>query len=117
MNANTTISEKDFTDYQLQRVRAVARDLARTGLKTRELARLTGLKWDTIRAAEQSRPIRLDCFLRIEAFLLHWEQTHPAEPHTSWEAPATTPMTEQQPQPDTPPRGKGGKFVKKEEAK
>lgn len=60
------IPECEFIAY-FDRVRqALARQIAYSGLSLSEIARATRMKWDTVYAASQGRPIRMENAARIQ---------------------------------------------------
>ena len=63
------IPEGDYVAH-FERVRQeLARRIAYSGLSLAEIARGTRMKWDTVYAASQGRPIRMENAARIEYFL------------------------------------------------
>lgn len=63
------ISEAEYVAH-FERVRHhLARMIAFSGLTLSEIARGTRLKWDTVYAASQGRPVRMENAARLHLFL------------------------------------------------
>ena len=105
------IPESRFHQHTVRQLQRLAQDLKATGLTIAEISRITRMNWDTVYKAMNRRPIRFDNAERLRFFVKQWQQEQDAA-----KAPAPAPVTDQ-PKPATPPRGKGGRFTKKEETK
>lgn len=66
MEATPYIPECEFTAYFEQVRLELARKIAHSGLSLSEIARATRMKWDTVYAASQGRPIRMENAARIQ---------------------------------------------------
>lgn len=63
------ISESEYRAY-FERVKLdLARKIAFSGLTLAEIAKATRMKWDTVYAASQGRPVRMENAARIQYFL------------------------------------------------
>lgn len=69
------IPESEFTAHFDQCLLALARAIAFSGLSISEIAKGARLKWDTVYAASQARPVRMDNAERIRYFLKVHQQT------------------------------------------
>ena len=63
------IPESEFTAHFDQCLLELARAIAFSGLSISEIAKGGRLKWDTVYAASQARPVRMDNAERIRYFL------------------------------------------------
>ena len=63
------ISESEYMAH-FERVKLdLARKIAFSGLTLAEIAKATRMKWDTVYAASQGRPVRMENAARIQYFL------------------------------------------------
>ena len=69
MEATPYIPECEFTAYFEQVRLELARKIAHAGLSLSEIARATRMKWDTVYAASQGRPIRMENAARIQLLM------------------------------------------------
>lgn len=63
------ISEREYAENQERALTDLAREIAFSGLSLSEIARGTRMKWDTVYAASQCRPVRMDNAERIRYFI------------------------------------------------
>ena len=121
------IPENHFLEHNRTQLQKLAQDLRATGLSMNRISELTRMNWDTVYKAMNERPVRFDNAERLRYFIQWWKEHQGELPENRKTKPATPPEvkadpvpeltknspTTQQPQPATPPRGKGGKFTKK----
>ena len=94
------IPENHFLEHNRIQLQRLAQDLRATGLSMNRISELTHMNWDTVYKAMNERPVRFDNAERLRYFIQWWKEHHAEET-----------------KPATPPRGKGGKFTKKNQAK
>lgn len=63
------IPEHEYSENLDRSLRDLAREIAFSGLSLAEIARGTRMKWDTVYAASQCRPVRMDNAERIRYFI------------------------------------------------
>lgn len=77
------IPESEFTAHFDQCLLELARAIAFSGLSISEIAKGARLKWDTVYAASQARPVRMDNAERIRYFLrVHQNRIRDEKEHT-----------------------------------
>lgn len=76
MEATPYIPEREFTAYFEQVRLELARKIAHSGLSLSEIARATRMKWDTVYAASQGRPIRMENAARIQYLMEKTRDRH-----------------------------------------
>ena len=77
------IPESEFTAHFDQCLLELARAIAFSGLSISEIAKGARLKWDTVYAASQARPVRMDNAERIRYFLrVHQNKKKKKKEHT-----------------------------------
>lgn len=77
------IPESEFTAHFDQCLLELARAIAFSGLSISEIAKGARLKWDTVYAASQARPVRMDNAERIRYFLrVHQNTIHDEKERT-----------------------------------
>ena len=77
------IPESEFTAHFDQCLLELARAIAFSGLSISEIAKGARLKWDTVYAASQARPVRMDNAERIRYFLsVHQNMIRDEKEHT-----------------------------------
>ena len=59
------ITEAEFAEDYAERLRVMARAVAFSGLSISEIARAARVKWGTVYAVSQGRPVRMDNAARI----------------------------------------------------
>ena len=116
------ITEQEFTANHRAKLQELSADLRASGLSMLAVSRLTNLSYDVVSAAFNGRSVRYDSYERLRLVLRRWKEERPqyttgtytitARPGIPTGVPKPEPAPEQ-PKPATPPRGKGGKFVKK----
>ena len=111
------IQEDDFRLHTLRQRQRLSQDLQATGLSINEMSRLSRLNWDTVYKALNRRPVSFDSAERLR-FMCEWLKEHTGTRPPMMETKIATVIAPAPKQsPATPPRGKGGKFAKKETAK
>jgi len=63
------IPETDYIAHFARIRQELARRIAFSGLTLAEIAKATRMKWDTVYAASQGRPVRMENAARIQYFL------------------------------------------------
>jgi hypothetical protein len=70
------ISEREFAENLDRHLRKLAQAIAFSGLSLSEIAKGTRMKWDTVYAASQSRPVRMENAERIRYFLKVYRESN-----------------------------------------
>ena len=73
------IPEREYSANFDQCLLTLARMIATSGLTLVEIAKATRLKWDTVYAASQRRPIRLENACRLRYFLEDYKHSEPCQ--------------------------------------
>ena len=73
------IPEREYSEHFDRCLLDMARLIASSGLSLVEIAKATRLKWDTVYAASQRRPIRLENACRLRYFLEDYKQNKARE--------------------------------------
>lgn len=63
------IAESEYNAHFARIRQELARQIAFSGLTLAEIAKATRMKWDTVYAASQGRPVRMENAARIQYFL------------------------------------------------
>ena len=63
------IAESEYNAHFARIRQELARQIAFSGLSLAEIAKATRMKWDTVYAASQGRPVRMENAARIQYFL------------------------------------------------